>query len=191
MDSNSDHFPDSVESKSKFQLGYEAFRLSEGIKQRIKEHGDEMRRIAAAEDSRKREVELIREEIFQNENGITDSSNSPEQCKERIRKSFKSGRKFERLLREKKSAKAEEAVANNELIDGIIGVLGPHLVRERLESFAARQREASKSTVQEINRGIKRSIEDSVNMASHKSPRFAEETPSKPTEESTLIVVPE
>uniref|UniRef100_A0A8H7NK15 Uncharacterized protein n=1 Tax=Bionectria ochroleuca TaxID=29856 RepID=A0A8H7NK15_BIOOC len=150
MDSNSDHFPDSVESKSKFQLGYEAFRLSEGIKQRIKEHGDEMRRIAAAEDNRKREVELIREEIFQNENGITDSSNSPDQYKERIRKSFKSGRKFERLLREKKSAKAEEAAANNELIDGIIGVLGPHLVRERLESFAARQREASKSTV-EIN----------------------------------------
>ncbi|CAH0018615.1 unnamed protein product [Clonostachys rhizophaga] len=190
MDSNSDHFPDSVESKSKFQLGYEAFRLSEGIKQRIKEHGDEMRRIAAAEDNRKREVELIREEIFRNENGITDSSNSPDQYKERIRKSFKSGRKFERLLREKKSAKAEEAVANNELIDGIIGVLGPHLVRERLEAFAARQREASKSTV-EINRGIKRSIEDSVNMASHKSPRFEEETPSKPTQESTLIVVPE
>ncbi|CAH0020040.1 unnamed protein product [Clonostachys rhizophaga] len=51
MDSNSDHFPDSVESKSKFQLGYEALRFSEGIKQRIKEHGDEMRRIATAEDN--------------------------------------------------------------------------------------------------------------------------------------------
>ncbi|VUC29362.1 unnamed protein product [Clonostachys rosea] len=190
MASNSDHFPDSVESKSKFQLGYEAFRLSEGIKQRINEHGDEMRRIAAAEDNRKREVELIREEIFQNENGTTDSSNTPEQYKERIRKSFKSGRKFERLLREKKSAKAEEAAANNELVDGIIGVFGPLLVRERLESLAARQPETSRPTM-EINRGIKRSIEDSMDMSNYKSPRVGEETPSKPPQENTLIVVPE
>ncbi|CAI6028695.1 unnamed protein product [Clonostachys chloroleuca] len=182
-DSNYNHFPDPIESKSKLQLGYKALRLGEGIKQRLKEHGDEMRHIATAEDNRKRKVELIRQEIFQSENGLMDSSNSPEQYKERIRKSFKFGCKFERLRREKKSAKAEEAAANNKLIDRIIGVLGPHLVYNRLEAFTARQRESSKSTG-----GIKHSIEDSIHIASRKSPRFDEEAPFKPTQESTLII---